>query len=107
MAVVSLKIGGRFYKFSCNDGQEMHMRELADSIDKLSEGIKFPSENSFPGIVILRIDIWVGFEPVRTFDEFVAVPAGQQDNMIRILCGDMFINIFQIYRTDAVTFRFV
>lgn len=37
MAVVSLKIGGRFYKFSCNDGQEVHMRELADSIDKQAE----------------------------------------------------------------------
>lgn len=37
MAVVSLKIGGRFYKFSCNDGQEVHMRELADSLDKKAE----------------------------------------------------------------------
>ena len=39
MAVVSLKIGGRYYKFSCNDGQEMHMRELADSIDKKAEAL--------------------------------------------------------------------
>lgn len=37
MAVVSLKIGGRFYKFSCNDGQEAHMRELADGLDKKAE----------------------------------------------------------------------
>lgn len=37
MAIVSLKIGGRFYKFSCNDGQEVHMRELADSIDQKAE----------------------------------------------------------------------
>ena len=39
MAVVSLKIGGRFYKFSCNDGQEMHMRELAESLDKRAESL--------------------------------------------------------------------
>jgi len=39
MAVVSLKIGGRFYKFSCNDGQEIHMRELADSLDKRAESL--------------------------------------------------------------------
>ena len=32
MAVVSLKIGDRFYKFSCNDGQETHMWELAISL---------------------------------------------------------------------------
>ena len=37
MAVVSLKIGGRSYKFSCNDGQEEHMRMLADSLDKRAE----------------------------------------------------------------------
>lgn len=37
MAVVSLKIGGRFYKFSCNDGQEVHMKELADGLDKKAE----------------------------------------------------------------------
>lgn len=37
MAVVSLKIGERFYKFSCNDGQEAHMRELAAGLDKKAE----------------------------------------------------------------------
>lgn len=37
MAVVSLKIGGRFYKFSCNDGQEAHMRELAEVLDAKAE----------------------------------------------------------------------
>lgn len=39
MAIVSLKIGGRFYKFSCNDGQEAHMRELADQLDKRAEAL--------------------------------------------------------------------
>ncbi len=37
MAIVSLKIGGRFYKFSCNDGQEAHMRELSETLDKRAE----------------------------------------------------------------------
>ena len=39
MAVVSLKIGGRFYKFSCNDGQDAHMRELAEMLDKKAEAL--------------------------------------------------------------------
>ena len=39
MAVVSLKIGGRFYKFSCNDGQEIRMRELADDLDRRAESL--------------------------------------------------------------------
>ena len=39
MAVVSLKIGGRFYKFSCNDGQELHMRELAETLDQKAESL--------------------------------------------------------------------
>ena len=39
MAVVSLKIGGRFYKFSCNDGQDAHMRELAEQLDRRAESL--------------------------------------------------------------------
>lgn len=39
MAIVSLKIGGRFYKFSCNDGQDAHMRELAEQLDKRAESL--------------------------------------------------------------------
>ena len=39
MAIVSLKIGGRYYKFSCNDGQEAHMKELADQLDKRAEAL--------------------------------------------------------------------
>lgn len=37
MAVVSLKIGGRFYKFSCADGQENYMRTLAEQLDERAE----------------------------------------------------------------------
>jgi len=33
MAVVSLKIGPKEYKFSCADGQETHMKELAEKLD--------------------------------------------------------------------------
>ena len=39
MAVVSLKIGGNFYKFSCNDGQEAQMREVAQQLDKRAESL--------------------------------------------------------------------
>ncbi|MBQ4471951.1 MAG: cell division protein ZapA [Alphaproteobacteria bacterium] len=39
MGVVSLKIGSRFYKFSCNDGQDAHMRELAENLDKRAESL--------------------------------------------------------------------
>ena len=34
MAVVSLKIGERFYKFSCLDGQENYMKNLAENLDQ-------------------------------------------------------------------------
>ncbi len=34
MAVVSLNIAGRFYRFSCNDGQEAHMRHLGTLLDQ-------------------------------------------------------------------------
>ena len=33
MAIVSLKIGEKFYKFTCADGQENYMRTLAEGLD--------------------------------------------------------------------------
>ena len=59
MAIVSLKIGGRFYKFSCNDGQEIHMRELADSLDKkaeaLTKSIGFMQEGQLLAMICLLL----------------------------------------------------
>ncbi len=59
MAVVSLKIGGRFYKFSCNDGQEMHMRELAEGLDKraesLTKSIGFMQEGQLLAMICLLL----------------------------------------------------
>lgn len=59
MAVVSLKIGGRFYKFSCNDGQEVHMRELADALDKKAEqllkNIGFMQEGQLLAMICLLL----------------------------------------------------
>ncbi len=37
MAIVSLKIGGRYYKFSCKDGQEEYMRNLAAELDEKAQ----------------------------------------------------------------------
>lgn len=39
MAVVSLKIGGRYYKFSCADGQESYMKSLAENLDARAESL--------------------------------------------------------------------
>lgn len=59
MAIVSLKIGGRFYKFSCNDGQEIHMRELADIVDKkaeqLTKSIGFMQEGQMLAMICLLL----------------------------------------------------
>ena len=59
MAVVSLKIGGRFYKFSCNDGQDAHMRELAEQLDKkaeaLTKSIGFMQEGQLLAMICLLL----------------------------------------------------
>lgn len=59
MAIVSLKIGGRYYKFSCNDGQEAHMRELADQLDKraeaLTKSIGFMQEGQLLAMICLLL----------------------------------------------------
>lgn len=59
MAIVSLKIGGCFYKFSCNDGQEAHMRELAEDLDKraekLTKSIGFMQENQLLAMICLLL----------------------------------------------------
>lgn len=59
MAVVSLKIGSRFYKFSCNDGQEVHMKELADMLDKkadqLTKSLGFMQEGQLLAMICLLL----------------------------------------------------
>ncbi len=59
MAVVSLKIGARSYKFSCNDGQEAHMTELARELDRraehLTKTIGFMQEGQLLAMICLLL----------------------------------------------------
>ncbi len=59
MAVVSLKIGGRYYKFSCADGQESYMASLAESLDaraeKLLKSIGFMQEGQLLAMLCLLL----------------------------------------------------
>lgn len=59
MAVVSLKIGGRFYKFSCADGQEAYMASLAENLDtraeKLLKSIGFMQEGQLLAMLCLLL----------------------------------------------------
>lgn len=59
MAVVSLKIGGRYYKFSCADGQENYMTSLAENLDaraeKLLKSIGFMQEGQLLAMLCLLL----------------------------------------------------
>lgn len=59
MAVVSLKIGGRYYKFSCADGQESYMTSLAENLDmraeKLLKSIGFMQEGQLLAMLCLLL----------------------------------------------------
>ncbi|MBQ7413752.1 MAG: cell division protein ZapA [Alphaproteobacteria bacterium] len=59
MAVVSLKIGQRFYKFSCADGQEAHMEQLAAGLDKraeqLTKSLGFMQEGQLLAMICLLL----------------------------------------------------
>ena len=59
MAVVSLKIGGRYYKFSCADGQEGYMSSLAENLDaraeKLLKSIGFMQEGQLLAMLCLLL----------------------------------------------------
>lgn len=59
MAVVSLKIGGRYYKFSCADGQEGYMETLAENLDaraeKLLKSIGFMQEGQLLAMLCLLL----------------------------------------------------
>ena len=39
MAVVRIQINGRIYEIACDDGQEEHLRLLADEVDERVRGI--------------------------------------------------------------------
>lgn len=57
MAIVSLKIGERFYKFSCADGQENYMRSLAENLDaraaQLIKSVGFMQEGQLLAMMCL------------------------------------------------------
>ena len=59
MAVVSLKIGPKVYKFSCADGQEEHMRQLAADLDKranqLTKNLGFMQEGQMLAMMCLLL----------------------------------------------------
>ena len=59
MAVVSLKIGMGTYKFSCTDGQEEHIRSLAEQLDKRAENLVknmgFMQENQLLAMICLLL----------------------------------------------------
>ena len=59
MAVVSLKIGNGFYKFSCADGQEEHMRALAAELDQraeaLTKSLGFMQQNQMLAMICLLL----------------------------------------------------
>ena len=57
MAVVTLKIGPRSYKFSCADGQEEHMQQLATELDRradqLTKALGFMQEGQLLAMMCL------------------------------------------------------
>ncbi len=57
MAIVSLKIGEKFYKFSCADGQENYMRSLAENLDaraaQLIKSVGFMQEGQLLAMMCL------------------------------------------------------
>ena len=59
MAVVSLKIGPKFYKFSCADGQEAHMQSLAENLnaraEQLTKTLGFMQEGQMLAMICLLL----------------------------------------------------
>lgn len=42
MTAVTIKVGGRDYRIACDDGQEEHLRFLADEVDERLQSLLFP-----------------------------------------------------------------
>lgn len=59
MAIVSLKIGPRSYKFSCADGREDEMQHLAEGLDKraeqLTQSLGFMQEGQMLAMICLLL----------------------------------------------------
>ena len=59
MAVVTLKIGPKSYKFACADGQESHMQQLAADLnaraEKLIQTLGFMQEGQMLAMMCLLI----------------------------------------------------
>ncbi|MBO7258002.1 MAG: cell division protein ZapA [Alphaproteobacteria bacterium] len=88
MAVVSLKIGGRFYKFSCNDGQEAHMRELADGLDKKAEQLLKSIGFMQEGQLLAMICLLLAEEKAqlqKSVENTSGVPTEMQEELVRAI----------------------
>lgn len=88
MAVVSLKIGGHFYKFSCNDGQEAHMRELADGLDKKAEQLLKSIGFMQEGQLLAMICLLLAEEKVvlqKNVAQVSGIPTETQEKLIEAL----------------------
>ena len=48
MTAVTIKVGGRDYRIACDDGQEEHLRFLADEVDERLQSLLFGMGND-PG----------------------------------------------------------
>ena len=59
MAIVSVKIGPGQYKFSCADGQEEHMKQLAADLngraEKLTSSLGFMPENQLLAMICILL----------------------------------------------------
>lgn len=90
MAVVSLKIGGRFYKFSCNDGQEAHMRELADGLDKKAEQLLKSIGFMQEGQLLAMICLLLAEEKAqlqKSVESTSGMPVQTQDELVQALAN--------------------
>lgn len=88
MAIVSLKIGGRFYKFSCNDGQEAHMRELADGLDKKAEQLLKSIGFMQEGQLLAMICLLLAEEKAqlqKNVENVSGMPTETQDELVRAI----------------------
>ena len=69
MADLELNVGGRTYRVTCKDGEEPHLKELAEHLDRHAFEIARTNANATPAHLMLMAGLTVSDELSQALDE--------------------------------------
>jgi cell division protein ZapA len=75
MAIVHIRVNGREYDVACDDGQEEHLRLLADEVDDRVRALAFGMGNPAENMALLLTALMMADEAIENKKEIQSIAA--------------------------------